>query len=104
MQIMMNSILTKHEYYSSEKEIRQVILVPYNNKPQNFKLETRVRSSEIVPYVVEDLPVGKRGMINEIIIGPAAPPRSVYAVEAMLEAKKMNWVKVSQSKIPYRAW
>lgn len=78
-------------------------------------IQTRVRGNEIVPYVAAPWPVREKGMIEEIVVGPAASLGAEEAVIAMLRSYGVDGmkvtcsrscgvdgVKVTRSKIPYR--
>jgi hypothetical protein len=107
------SLTTKHHAYSDEDEVRQVILSSGDDlKPH---VQTRVRGSEIVPYVAAPWRVRRKGMIAEIVVGPAASLGAEEAVIAMLRyygvdgvkvtcsrSCGVDGVKVTRSKIPYR--
>ena len=94
------SLTAKHHAYRDEDEVRQVLLGAGDDlKPY---IQTRVRGSEIVPYVAAPWRVRKKGMIKEIIIGPAASFGAEEAVIAMLRSCGIDGVKVTRSEIPYR--
>lgn len=94
------SLTAKHHAYRDEKEVRQVLLGAGDDlKPY---IQTRVRGSEIVPYVAVPWRVRDAGMIKEIVVGPAASLGAEEAVKAMLRSYRVNGVKVTRSKIPYR--
>jgi hypothetical protein len=99
-QLIWDSITAKHPAYSYEKEVRQVIFGVADSLAGEIK--TRVRESEIVPYVATPWKVRQQGMIKEIIIGPAASSGAKEAVIAMLRCYGVDGVEVTQSKIPYR--
>jgi hypothetical protein len=94
------SLTAKHHAYRDEDEVRQVLLGSGDDlKPH---VRTRVRGSEIVPYVAAPWRVRDAGMIKEIVVGPAASLGAEEAVIAMLRSYGVNGVKVTRSKIPYR--
>ena len=94
------SLTAKHHAYRDEYEVRQVLLGAGDDlKPY---IQTRVRGSEIVPYVAVPWRVRDAGMIKEIVVGPAASLGAEEAVKAMLRSYRVNGVKVTRSKIPYR--
>lgn len=94
------SLTAKHHAYRDEDEVRQVLLGSGDDlKPH---VRTRVRGSEIVPYVAAPWRVRKSGMIKEIVVGPAASLGAEEAVIAMLRSCGVDGVKVTRSEIPYR--
>lgn len=94
------SLTAKHHAYRDEDEVRQVLLGSGDDlKPH---VRTRVRGSEIVPYVAAPWRVREAGMIKEIVVGPAASLGAEEAVIAMLRSYGVDGVKVSRSEIPYR--
>jgi hypothetical protein len=107
------SLTTKHHAYRDEDEVRQVLLGAGDDLRPDIK--TRVRGSEIVPYVAVPWLVRAKGMIEEIVVGPAASLGAEEAVIAMLRyygvdgvkvtcsrSCGVDGVKVTRSKIPYR--
>ena len=98
--LIWDSITAKHPAYSYEKEVRQVVFGTADTLAGEIK--TRVRGSEIVPYVATPWKVRQQGMIKEIIIGPAASFGAEEAVIAMLRSCGVDGVKVTRSEIPYR--
>jgi hypothetical protein len=94
------SLTAKHHAYRDEDEVRQVLLGAGDDlKPY---IQTRVRGSEIVPYVAAPWRVRHKGMIEEIVVGPAASFGAEEAVIAMLRSCGIDGVKVTRSEIPYR--
>ena len=94
------SLTAKHQAYRDEDEVRQVLLGAGDDlKPY---IQTRVRGSEIVPYVAAPWRVRHKGMIEEIVVGPAASFGAEEAVIAMLRSCGIDGVKVTRSEIPYR--
>jgi hypothetical protein len=94
------SLTAKHHAYRDEDEVRQVLLGAGDDlKPY---IQTRVRGSEIVPYVAAPWRVRKKGMIEEIVVGPAASFGAEEAVIAMLRSYGVSDVAVKRSEIPYR--
>lgn len=107
------ALTTKHHAYHVEDEVRQVLLGAGDNLTPD--IQTRVRGSEIVPYVAVPWPVREKGMIEEIVVGPAASLEAEEAVIAMLrsygvdgvkvpcsQSCVVDGVKVTRSEIPYR--
>lgn len=94
------SLTAKHHAYRDEDEVRQVLLGAGDDlKPC---IQTRVRGSEIVPYVAAPWRVREAGMIEEIVVGPAASFGAEEAVIAMLRSCGVDGVKVTRSGIRYR--
>lgn len=94
------SLTAKHHAYRDEDEVRQVLLGAGDDlKPY---IQTRIRGSEIVPYVAAPWRVRHKGMIEEIVVGPAASFGAEEAVIAMLRSCDIDGVKVTRSEIPYR--
>jgi hypothetical protein len=100
--LIWNCLTSKHPAYAHEREVRLIILglrdrlMPY--------ITTRLRGSEIVPYIVHQTPIREPHNIVEIIVGPAAPPDAERSLHTMLNSLGVNPnVSVSRSDIPYRA-
>jgi hypothetical protein len=96
------ALTSKHPAYKHEQEVRLVManarenLVPF--------IKTRVRGSEIVPYVEHKMPMRKPPHLLEIVVGPAAPAGAERSVRIMLDALGADaTVGVNRSGIPYRA-
>ena len=98
---IVNSLSLKNKSYKNEKEIRQIMIS--SNIESQFGTKFRVRGNEIIPYISVPRPIIKPDMITEIIVGPAAAPHVDQSVRSLLRSKKMDWVKVTKSQIPYRA-
>jgi hypothetical protein len=100
--LIWNSLTSKHPAYAHEREVRLVIL-GLRNKLLPYTT-TRLRGSEIVPYIVHHLPIREPHNIVEIVIGPAAPADTERSVRTMLNSLAVDPnVRVSRSDIPYRA-
>jgi len=96
------SLSVKHEAYSHESEVRLVILGTH--AAQQADVKTRVRGSEIVPYMESALPVRDKSGITEIVVGPAAAPSAKDGIERMLRSFGVDPHNlVRNSGIPYRA-
>jgi len=65
-------------------------------------IKTRLRGSEIVPYIPHPRPIREPGIIVEIVVGPAAGPDAERTVRTMLDAFGIN-PETNRSRIPYRA-
>jgi Protein of unknown function (DUF2971) len=100
--LIWNCLTSKHPAYEHEQEVRLIImgmaarLAPY--------VTTRLRGSEIVPYIAHPMPLRESHNIVEIVVGPAAPPDVERTVRMMLNSLGVDPnVEVSRSDIPYRA-
>jgi hypothetical protein len=92
-----NSLSLKHEAYLGENELRFVVADP------DMPIKTRVRGSEIVPYIPLKLSL-RNGGIAQIRLGPAAHPRARDGILHLLRQYKYSEdIEVSQSTIPYRS-
>jgi hypothetical protein len=100
--LIWNSITTKHSAYSNEQEMRLILV----NEPTTLApyIKTRVRGSEIVPYVPDLMDLKTAGSIAQIVVGPAADyPRARHGAEQLLRSLGIDPENViSQSQIPYR--
>lgn len=101
-QLIGTSLTVKHEAYSHEKEVRLVMLgMRKNQKPF---LRTRIRGSEIVPYMEGDMPLRDSDSIAEIVIGPAAGSSAEDAVRSLLQSLGVEpGDRIKRSRTPYRA-
>jgi hypothetical protein len=101
-QLISTSLTVKHEAYSHEKEVRLVMLGMRKN--QNPYLRTRIRGSEIVPYMEGDMPLRDRDGITEVVIGPSAVSSAEDAVHCLLQSLGVEpGDRIKHSGIPYRA-
>jgi Protein of unknown function (DUF2971) len=101
-QLIGTSLTVKHEAYSHEKEVRLVMLG--RREKQNPDLRTRIRGSEIVPYMEGYMPLRDRNGITEIVIGPAAVSSAKDAVYSLLQSLGVEpGDRIKNSGIPYRA-
>jgi hypothetical protein len=85
----------KHDYHV-EDEVRQVLLGAGDDL--NPYIQTRDRGSEIVPYVAAPWRVREAGMVDEIIVGPAASLGAEEDVKAMLRSYGVDGVKVTRAE------
>jgi hypothetical protein len=101
-QLILTSLTVKHEAYSHEKEVRLVMLgMRDRQKPY---LKTRIRGSEIVPFMEGEMPLRDKDCIVEIVIGPAAAALAKDAVQSLLQSFGIKRGDVIRdSGIPYRA-
>lgn len=100
--LIWNCLTTKHPAYAHEREVRLILLgltdrlAPY--------ITTRLRGSEIVPYVPHQLPLRKPHSLAGIVVGPAAPMDAERTVRTLLRSLGYSPdLPVSRSDIPYRA-
>jgi hypothetical protein len=101
-QLIGTSLTVKHTAYSHEKEVRLVILGMRDTQKPYVK--TRVRGSEIVPFVEGEMPLRDKNGIFEIVVGPAATPTAKDAVESLLQSFGVELGnRIQASGIPYRA-
>jgi hypothetical protein len=100
--LIWNCLTTKHPAYASEREVRLVILGLHDQLMPH--IATRLRGSEIVPFIVHHVPLRARDDIAEVVVGPAAPPDAERSLRTMLNSFGVDPnVPVSRSDIPYRA-
>ncbi|MEY4879112.1 MAG: hypothetical protein RJB62_581 [Pseudomonadota bacterium] len=100
--IIFNCLTSKHPAYEHESEVRLLIVgalgafMPY--------VTTRLRGSEIIPYIPQPMLVQSRGAITEIVVGPAAPPGTERDLGIMLKRFGLEYeVEIKRSEIPYRS-
>jgi hypothetical protein len=96
------SLGVKHEAYSHEREVRLIILGTQHSQKDDVR--TRIRGSEIVPYMESSLPLRDKDGIFEIVLGPAAGPSAKDAVQRLLQSFGIDPNnRIRESGIPYRA-
>lgn len=102
MPLIWNCLTTKHPAYAHEREVRLVIMgMPAVLSPH---VTTRLRGSEIVPYIAQPMPIRERSNIAEIVVGPAAPQDAERSLRTLLKSLGVDpKLQVSRSDIPYRA-
>lgn len=101
-QLVWHSINTKHSAYAHEKEVRLIKIDADDDMIS--EVSTRVRGSEIVPYMKQKFPLKRANSITEIIVGPATSADSVRSVRTLLKTLKYpDEIKIKRSDIPYRA-
>jgi hypothetical protein len=100
--LIWNCLTTKHPAYAHEREVRLILLGlaewlgPY--------ITTRLRGSEIVPYIAHSLPIKKPNSLAGIVVGPAASIDAERTVRTLLRSLGYSPdLPVSRSDIPYRA-
>jgi hypothetical protein len=99
--LIWNCLTSKHNAYEREEEVRFITLGHRDKlKP---KIITRLRGSEIVPYIAQPLAVREPQMIFEIVTGPAAGADAVRTVRTMLDSFEIDpELHIEPSDIPYR--
>ena len=101
--LIWNSLTSKHPAYEHEREVRLIIL-GLRNKLMPY-ITTRLRGSEIVPYIVHHSPIREPHNIVEIVVGPAALADTERSVRTMLDSFGVDLsIEISRSDIPYRAF
>ena len=89
------SLTAKQHAYHVEDEVRQVLMGAGDDL--KLDIQTRSRGRENVPYVAVPWPVREAGMIDEIIVGPAASLGAEEDVMAMLRSYGVDGVKVTRA-------
>jgi hypothetical protein len=100
--LVWNSLTTKHPAYRNEQETRLILL------NESVKLgpyiKTRVRGSDIVPYIPYSIDLRGPGAIGGIVVGPAAAPQAEHAVKCLFDGQEIDPGDViKRSKVPYRS-
>lgn len=99
--LIWNCLTSKHPAYLNEQEVRLIIMGTPSRLSQHVK--TRVRSSEIIPYIAHPMRIRERGQISEIVVGPAAPPGAERTVRTLLKTLGVGLdIGIKHSDIPYR--
>src|SRR5216683_4683658 len=100
--VLWNALTTKHPAYKSEAETRLILLSDVGRLAPVTK--TRLRGSELVPYVPIEFPLRRPGVLLEVMVGPAAGEPARTAVARLLRANGFDPTNiVTKSDIPYRA-
>ena len=67
-------------------------------------VKTRLRDSELVPYIPVRMPINGANNISEIVMGPAASANAESGLVALLKELKYEPLPpIRPSTIPYRA-
>jgi hypothetical protein len=100
--LIWNCLTSKHPAYKHEKEVRLVIMgTPTKLSPF---VKTRLRGSEIVPYIAQPMALREPHKIAQIVIGPSAPKDTERSIRTMLRSFGLDpSIEISASDIPYRA-
>src|SRR5262249_36612319 len=81
--LIWNCLTSKNSAYEHEEEVRLIMLglrkelMPY--------IKTRLRGSEIVPYVPHQMPIREQNIV-QIIVGPAATGEAEEGLRVMLNS------------------
>jgi hypothetical protein len=94
--LIWNCITSKHTDYEIEREVRLILMGQTSNLARYIK--TRMRGSEIVPYVAHPFPIRAPGAIHEVLVGPAADAGAEDRVRDMLASHGLASVPVTRSK------
>jgi hypothetical protein len=98
-ELLLNCLLTKHEAYKNEEEIRLVITGEH--KKLSSALSHRTRGSEIVPFIKSEFPLHNGNNVTEIVVGPSAVDTAENGVARLLGENASG--RIRRSSIPYRA-
>ncbi len=100
--LIWNCLTAKHPAYQHEQEVRLIILgTHWVLRPF---IKTRIRGSNIVPYIAHEMLVRAPHSISNIVVGPTAPPDAERTVRTLLESLDIDSaLPVSRSDVPYRA-
>jgi hypothetical protein len=102
MHILTAALFFKHKAYKNEQEFRFLKLFRYDVPPPDVK--RRYRSYELVKYQEFDWRNVDAGALKRIIVGPAADRnKATRFANECLAGFNPGAVKVTESKIPYRA-
>jgi hypothetical protein len=99
--LIWNALTTKHPAYTHEQEVRMLIMGANDSLLKVTK--TRVRGSEIVPFIGHPWLVRTPRAVAEIVVGPAASPDAERTIRTLLATHGVSDVDVGRSAIPYRA-
>jgi hypothetical protein len=100
--LVWNCLTSKHPAYEHEQEVRLVIMGVAGRLTAH--VTTRLRGSEIVPYIAHPMPLREPHYIAEIVVGPAAPPDAERTVRMLCASLGLDPnIPVGRSDIPYRA-
>ena len=99
--LIWSCLTSKHTAYGREQEIRLIIMGERDKLTP--KIKTRLRGSEIVPYIAQPLAIRGPEAIFEIVTGPAAGADAERTVRTMLRSFEVDdKVLIDSSGIPYR--
>jgi hypothetical protein len=94
--------LFKDEGFSEEREWRLIVTTSNREFP---KRHFRVGRSMFVPYICVDLRTNYLDFVKEIIVGPTPhPDLAARSLEKLLRSHELNRARVTNSRIPFRAW
>jgi hypothetical protein len=99
--LIWNCLTSKHKAYDREQEVRLIIMGHRDKLTPRIK--TRLRGSEIVPYIAQPLALRGPEAIFEIVTGPAAGADAERTIRTMLRSFSADdRVPIEPSGIPYR--
>jgi hypothetical protein len=99
--LIWNALTSKHPAYTHEQEVRLLIMGMSEHLAPVIK--TRVRGSEIVPYIAQPWKIRDPAALAEIVVGPAADLEAEDTIRSLLAAYGVTGVEIRRSGIPYRA-
>jgi hypothetical protein len=99
--LVWHCLTSKHPAYAHEQEVRLVIMGVAGQLSAH--VTTRLRGSEIVPYIAHSMPLREPHHIAEIVVGPAAPLDAERTVRTLLASLGLDPnTPIGRSDIPYR--
>ena len=94
--------LFKDEGFREEREWRLIVTTLNREFPKRY---FRVGKSMLVPYICVDLKTNYLDFVKEIIVGPTPhPDLATRSLVKLLRHHELNRVRVTNSRIPFRAW
>jgi Protein of unknown function (DUF2971) len=100
--LIWHCLTSKHLAYEHEQEVR--LLLMGMRECLSPHVTTRLRSSELVPYIAHPMPLREPHHIAEIVVGPAAPPDAERTVRTLLASLGLDpKIAVGRSDVPYRS-
>jgi hypothetical protein len=100
--VVWNALTTKYPSYAHEEEVRLFIVGTLDQLIK--RISTRLRGSEIVPFIKYELDLKKPGSIVEVVVGPAAQQDAVRGVTALMKTLGYDSsIPIGRSDVPYRA-
>ncbi len=100
--IIFNCITSKHPAYQSEQETR-IILINEKEKLRRY-IKTRIRGSELIPFVPHKMPLKTNLAIASIAVGPSAHKGAEDGLGSFLVSQGiLEKDLVVRSTIPYRS-
>jgi hypothetical protein len=100
--LIWNCLTSKNPAYAHEEEVRLIILG--QRERLSPYVTTRLRGSDVVPYIAHPMSVREPQNIAEIVVGPAALSDAEHNLRALLASQGVDTnIPVNRSDIPYRA-